>query len=203
MPVKKSESSFPTSFHDIYLFSPTSRRRLSVRWFSFRSSTNHFPVPPSILSRLYRPTAAPFGYAQAFAFSSLSGFRFITGSSPLRVQESSLFVPSFRLFLSPYPYGPLPTPVGSPLSVHRCILNDLFERLKHFLFRSFFLYFYYSTNFSFVKCFLKIFSKKLKKFFERGGKPLFSRDCVKEKMPPKRHFFRKYFLFVCFFGKLE
>ena len=44
----------------------------------------------------------------------------------------------------------------------------LFESLKHFLFRSFFLYFYYSTNFSFVKCFLKIFSKKLKKFFKRS-----------------------------------
>lgn len=76
MPVKRSESSFRTSFHDIYLFSPTSRRRLAVRWFSFRSSTNHFPVPPSILSRLYRPTAAPFGYAQAFALSLLLRFPF-------------------------------------------------------------------------------------------------------------------------------
>jgi len=40
-----------------------------------------------------------------------------------------------------------------------------FEKLKHFLFRSFFLYFYYSTNFSFVKRFLKKILKNFKIFF--------------------------------------
>lgn len=95
---------------------------LSKQYKSF--SCTSFHSLPSL-----SPDGSAFRICTGFRLSLLYGFCFITGSSPLRVQESSLFVPSFHLFLSPHPYGSLPTPVGSPLFVHRCILNYFYLKV--------------------------------------------------------------------------
>ena len=70
-------------------------------------------------------------------------------------KESSLFVPSLPFISSPCPDGTLPQPLRRSLIVHWRFSIVIFERLKHFLCFPFSLYFYYSTNFSFVKRFWK------------------------------------------------
>ncbi len=83
--------------------------------------------------------------------SSSLGFRLNMGRN-----HRFLYPPFF--FSLPYPYGCPPTPVD--LYFIFASVVPLFESLKHFLFRSFTLYLYYSRYFSFVKGFLKNFFQK-------------------------------------------
>ena len=94
-------------------------------------------------------------------------FRFFR-LSPRRGKESSLFVPSFLFFPFAVSLRHFADSFGSPLSVHRCVPHIFYESLKHFLFRFFFLYLYYSTKKRFVKCFLKNFLENFKNFFRRS-----------------------------------
>lgn len=75
---------------------------------------------------------------------------------------------SFRtllsFFLSSRPGDPLSAPCRLFCLLHR-FSPYMSVRFKHFLFVSFSLYLYYTTNFIFVKRFFKIFLIFLKKFF--------------------------------------
>ena len=57
--------------------------------------------------------------------------------SPRCGKESSLFIPSFPLIPSPYPYGTLPT-LSAVLYLCIGVSPLFFESFKHFLFVSFF-----------------------------------------------------------------
>ena len=107
-----------------------------------------------IVGRSYR-SRSRLPSTAIFLCSSLLYFRHL----PHLGKESSLFVPSFLFFSSPHPCGTLPTPVGGN-NYFIGVSSRFFERLKHFLFVSIFLYLYYSRKKSFVKGFLK---KNLKK----------------------------------------
>ena len=115
----------------------------------------------------YAPFASTYRKSVNFPFVLFAR----VSSTPLRLsphcgKESSLFVPSFPFFLSSRPGDPLSAPRRLSCLLHR-FSPFCFVRFKHFLFVSFSLYLYYTTNFAFVKRFLKNFLNFLKKFF--GG----------------------------------
>ena len=81
------------------------------------------------------------------------------------------FTTSFNSWIfSPYPYGPLPLPCGYALFVHWRFSNFILRITNIFCCSLSLLYLYYSTNFSFVKGFLKNFFNFFKIFFAQSHK---------------------------------
>ena len=113
-----------------------------------------FEVVPFIaylLLRFYRFAVTIFQHFCYRLFLDFFFFRLL----PPNGKESSLFVPSFTLFLRRIPTTLCRFP--SAYHISSLVFPLFVEQTEHFLFCFFFLYLYYNKNISFVNTFLKNF----------------------------------------------
>ena len=139
--------------------------RFSVSHARCRPFTRFVKRSTSAPCRKFRPVCKylpkirqfPLCLVCACFFDCLLGFRLTVG------RNHRFSYPPFRFF-----FRRVPATLCQPLAdfLAYCIGFPLFVHFKHFLFVSFSLYLYYTTNFAFVKRFLKIFLNFLKKIFE-------------------------------------